>query len=130
MNLLRKLFRTPESVDFSEHLPSYNPEKSSTSTFKSKLSSTDIEPELLESFKSDFLASPQSELAQTAIPNATLVNLLTDRNAVIRNPHVFSDKLKLDPNVTNQNSSGICWIYAGTIKFNFSDQYSSITIHE
>ena len=113
MSWFTRLFKKQTKVDYSsEKPPSYSP-SSKASTFKSQLNG-DISPELLDSFKTDFLASPQSKLAQTVIANSTMVELLTNRDAIIRNPHVFSDKIELEGNITNQNKSGVCWIFAAT----------------
>lgn len=53
-------------------------------------------------------------LAQTAICNGALTDVLSSRAAKIKNTNVFSINLTQEGNVTNQRSSGRCWIFAAT----------------
>jgi aminopeptidase C len=57
---------------------------------------------------------PSDDLARTVLLNLSLKFALASRHALVADTHVFSNEIKIEGNVTNQKSSGRCWIFAAT----------------
>jgi bleomycin hydrolase len=51
-------------------------------------------------------------LARTVLVNSGLKRSLANRDVLVADSHVFSNVLSNEGNVTNQKSSGRCWIFA------------------
>lgn len=67
----------------------------------------------LADWQSAFESSPTNRLAQTVLVKADFAQALTARAAVV--PHVFNTRLSVEGSpVTNQKSSGRCWLFAAT----------------
>jgi len=79
----------------------------------------------LADWQSAFESSPKNRLAQTVLHKADFTQALTSRAAVI--PHTFNVKLSVEGNpVTNQKSSGRCWLFAttNTLRIPFAKKFS------
>jgi bleomycin hydrolase len=57
---------------------------------------------------------PSDALARTVLMNSSPKSVLASRHAFVADTHVFSNEIKIEGNVTNQKSSGRCWIFAAT----------------
>ncbi|KAJ1928793.1 bleomycin hydrolase [Tieghemiomyces parasiticus] len=67
----------------------------------------------VDDFQNLFESDPRNRLASNVLVEAALVPTLENRKAVLDLPHIFSEKLELEGKITNQKSSGRCWIFAG-----------------
>ncbi|CAG8551696.1 11992_t:CDS:2 [Ambispora leptoticha] len=63
-----------------------------------------VSPKLLEKFS----------LALNAVSAEDMTKILLSREVTISDIHVFSEKIELEAKVTNQKSSGRCWLFAAT----------------
>ncbi|KAI5791894.1 peptidase C1B, bleomycin hydrolase [Geopyxis carbonaria] len=64
------------------------------------------------------LGEPKNRLALGALTTAAATSVLVNPNAVLRDGHLFSHKIELEgAPVTNQRSSGRCWLFASTNVF-------------
>ncbi|KAI6250889.1 Bleomycin hydrolase [Erysiphe necator] len=64
------------------------------------------------------LQDPKNRLALSALSKADPKAVLTSRSAVIRDQHVFNTVIPLEgAPITNQKSSGRCWLFASTNVF-------------
>lgn len=60
-------------------------------------------------------ASPKTRLARAILAHTNLNSALVRRDAFVADVHVFNTELDFKTNpITNQNSSGRCWIFATT----------------
>ncbi|KAG0031775.1 hypothetical protein BGZ82_006833 [Podila clonocystis] len=59
-----------------------------------------------------FNADAKNRMAQNAAHNLDFSTLLTNRDAISDDQHVFSVNIAHEAKVTNQKSSGRCWIFA------------------
>ncbi|KAJ1823499.1 bleomycin hydrolase [Coemansia sp. RSA 2599] len=73
----------------------------------------DITLSQLDSYKDDFDADIKNKLATLTISRESYSNALENRYVFLQHPPVFSHKLAIDAPITNQKSSGRCWIFAG-----------------
>ncbi|KAJ2232799.1 bleomycin hydrolase [Coemansia sp. RSA 1722] len=73
----------------------------------------DITLSQLDSYKDDFDADIKNKLATLTISRESYSNALENRYVYLKHPPVFSNKLSIDAPITNQKSSGRCWIFAG-----------------
>ncbi|KDQ53510.1 hypothetical protein JAAARDRAFT_61224 [Jaapia argillacea MUCL 33604] len=75
----------------------------------------------LESWESYVAADPKLKLARTILCHSELRSTLISRPAGIADQHVFNTEVdfKTDP-ITNQKSSGRCWLFATTNVLRFS----------
>lgn len=77
--------------------------------------SATLSPDSIAKWDKSFEANPKHRLAQTVLCKADFTQALTSRKAVIDNPHMFNTKLSSEVGpVTNQKSSGRCWLFATT----------------
>lgn len=67
---------------------------------------------LLDAMREQFEAKPAYTVAQNAVAKVTVKNLVNRRTVVTGADHSFSVKLD-DWKVTDQKSSGRCWLFAG-----------------
>ncbi len=68
--------------------------------------------ELLTQFRNSFQMNPHTRAMYNAITNGDIKNLALNRDLLNRHNEVFSHKIKVRE-VTNQKSSGRCWLFAG-----------------
>ncbi|KAF9205049.1 hypothetical protein BGZ49_004525 [Haplosporangium sp. Z 27] len=59
-----------------------------------------------------FNADPKNLMVQNAAHSIDFSTLITNRNVLIEDNHVFNTKIATESPVTNQKSSGRCWIFA------------------
>lgn len=71
--------------------------------------------ENVASWEADVAASSKAQLARTILAHTNLQTALLSRPAVVADTHVFSHEIdfKTSP-ITNQKSSGRCWLFATT----------------
>lgn len=69
----------------------------------------------VSSWESESSADPKTQLARTILSHSDIRSALISRSALIADAHVFNNEVdfKTGP-VTNQKSSGRCWIFAAT----------------
>ena len=65
----------------------------------------------LKQLRSDFSNDPAAKVAQNAVTNGNLLDIALNRDLVQNIDSTFSIKLD-DWKVTNQKSSGRCWLFA------------------
>lgn len=67
-------------------------------------------------WQEDFLAEPLNKLAVSAVSNVGITSVIAQPTSLIQDKvNEFSDKIELEGSpVTNQNSSGRCWIFASS----------------
>ncbi|KFH72991.1 hypothetical protein MVEG_00216 [Podila verticillata NRRL 6337] len=63
-------------------------------------------------FSHKFNADPKNRMAQNAAHSLDFSTLLTNRDAISDDQHVFNVNIEHEAKVTNQKSSGRCWIFA------------------
>ncbi|KAJ3086765.1 hypothetical protein HK102_012529 [Quaeritorhiza haematococci] len=68
----------------------------------------------LKTFRDDFGKDPKNRLAQAAILRNDIREVLGNRNVLLSTQHTFNNALTLEGNITNQLSSGRCWLFAAT----------------
>ncbi|KAF9244911.1 peptidase C1B bleomycin hydrolase [Melanogaster broomeanus] len=69
----------------------------------------------LEAWEATAAADPKIQLSRTILAHHDIKTALTSREAVIAIPHVFNTEIDFKPGpVTNQKSSGRCWLFATT----------------
>ncbi|XP_026686444.1 bleomycin hydrolase [Diaphorina citri] len=69
--------------------------------------------DLLDKFRSDFYECPKNVVAQNACSRLDVLEVCTSRERLQNVSHNFTHKVELDAKpVTNQKSSGRCWIFA------------------
>ncbi|KAJ2008019.1 bleomycin hydrolase [Coemansia thaxteri] len=73
----------------------------------------DITPAQLSSYKDEFDSDIKNKLATLTISRESYTNALENRYVYLEHPPVFSHKLAIDAPITNQKSSGRCWLFAG-----------------
>ncbi|KAF9105360.1 hypothetical protein BGX29_000133 [Mortierella sp. GBA35] len=64
--------------------------------------------QLSESFNAD----PKNRMVQNAAHSLDFTTLITNRDVMVGDNHVFNTKIPIESMVTNQKSSGRCWIFA------------------
>ncbi|PIA15180.1 aminopeptidase C [Coemansia reversa NRRL 1564] len=67
----------------------------------------------LNSYKEAFDSDIKNKLATLTLSQQSYTAALENRYVYLKNPPVFSHKLAIDAPITNQKSSGRCWIFAG-----------------
>ncbi|KAJ1956838.1 hypothetical protein GGI12_005200, partial [Dipsacomyces acuminosporus] len=85
------------------------------------ISSTEYKPSVtqditlsqLQHYNHGFNADVKNKLATLTISREGYTNALENRYVYLKHPPVFSDKLAIDAPITDQKSSGRCWIFAG-----------------
>ncbi|KAI8379400.1 peptidase C1B, bleomycin hydrolase [Radiomyces spectabilis] len=96
-----------------------------------KVGSAALTADNLSEFSKDFHKDGKNHLALNAVRANDPTEVMVNRNATLRDEHVFNVKLDLEGSATNQKSSGRCWLFAGTNvlrlkviqKFNLSDDF-------
>ncbi|KAI4602155.1 hypothetical protein KJ359_009392 [Pestalotiopsis sp. 9143b] len=74
--------------------------------------------ELLGSWQSKVLRDPKNRLALSALSGANPMEVLASRSTKIADQHVFNIQIPLEGGpITNQRSSGRCWLFASTNVF-------------
>jgi bleomycin hydrolase len=69
----------------------------------------------LEHWESSVTSDPKNELARTILQHTNIRQALTTRSARIADQHVFNTEIPFSTGpVTNQKSSGRCWLFATT----------------
>ncbi|KAF5096441.1 hypothetical protein D0Z00_002773 [Geotrichum galactomycetum] len=78
----------------------------------------------IQSWEEKLLSDPKNRLAQSAITAGNLTDIVKVRNAIVEdNIHVFSDVVEFEgAPITNQRSSGRCWLFASTNIFRIAVQ--------
>lgn len=66
----------------------------------------------LQQYHDDFKAHPLNDILQNTISKNKLIDLAVNREQVSQNKHIFSHKTEPRVTVTNQKSSGRCWMFA------------------
>lgn len=88
-----------------------------------------IDTNLFSKWEDRLLSDPKNQLALNAFTQGDMLNIIRRRDAVINDGmHVFSHKIEAEGKpVTNQRSSGRCWLFASTnvIRVPFMKKYSS-----
>ncbi|KAJ2342930.1 bleomycin hydrolase, partial [Coemansia sp. RSA 2618] len=72
----------------------------------------ELTPTQLSSYNDEFDADVKNKLAALTLSREAYSTALGDRAAYLQQPAVFSHKVAIDPPITNQKSSGRCWIFA------------------
>lgn len=70
--------------------------------------------ESLKKFSHNFWKDSKNRLALNAVTDNDPTQVLVNRHVALRDQHVFNVKLDLEGAITNQKSSGRCWLFAGT----------------
>lgn len=69
----------------------------------------------IDAWESTAAADPKIQLARTILTHSNIKTTLTSREAQIAIPHVFNTQVEFKSGpVTNQKSSGRCWLFATT----------------
>lgn len=69
--------------------------------------------ETLEQFKEKFLSDPKNRLAQNVCSKQDLWDVCRNPSVIQQRPHVYNCKISAEGKpMTNQRSSGRCWIFA------------------
>jgi len=88
-----------------------------------------IDTNLFSKWEDRLLSDPKNQLALSAFTQGDMLNIIRRRDAVINDGmHLFSNKIEAEGKpVTNQRSSGRCWLFASTnvIRVPFMKKYSS-----
>lgn len=72
-----------------------------------------LTPEAIDKLKSSFENDPHTKALVNAITNNSVRDLSLNREFYVRHEDVFNFKIENKAGVTNQKSSGRCWIFAG-----------------
>lgn len=75
-----------------------------------------LDTSLFSKWEHRLMSDPKNQLALSAFTQGDMLNLIRRREAVINDGlHLFSDKIEVEGKpVTNQRSSGRCWLFAST----------------
>lgn len=73
----------------------------------------------VSSCSENFLGNPLNRIVQNAVNQVPIDDIALNRDCVIHTQHNFSHTLHV-PRVTNQKSSGRCWIFAALNSFRFN----------
>lgn len=86
-----------------------------------------VDTSLFSKWEDRLLSDPKNQLALCAFTEVDILSIIRRREAVINDGmHLFSHKIETEGNpVTNQRSSGRCWLFASTnvIRVNFMKKY-------
>ncbi|KAI6000615.1 peptidase C1B bleomycin hydrolase [Pisolithus albus] len=86
-----------------------------TNVFLPKSSNGSISLSNVEAWEATASADPKIQLARTVLAHSNIKTTLTSRETRIAVPHVFSHEVEFHTGpVTNQKSSGRCWLFATT----------------
>lgn len=71
--------------------------------------------DLLKAWEADFASSAKNRLASTVLSKTNFTEALVQNHRVTADQHVYNTKISLEGSpVTNQKSSGRCWLFAMT----------------
>ena len=74
---------------------------------------TEVSKEVIQHLQSAFVADEKSELAQNVATRQGVEQLLISRNRAVGRVHAYNCSVTKDSKpITNQKSSGRCWIFA------------------
>ncbi|KAH7358210.1 peptidase C1-like family protein [Plectosphaerella cucumerina] len=74
--------------------------------------------QVLQSWQSSFLKDPKNRLALTALSTADPRTVLNSTTTTLADPQIFNVQIPLEGGpITNQRSSGRCWLFASTNVF-------------
>jgi bleomycin hydrolase len=75
-----------------------------------------LDTSLFSKWEDRLLSDPKNQLALSAFTQSDMLNIIRRREAVINDGmHLFSDKIESEGKpITNQRSSGRCWLFAST----------------
>ena len=80
--------------------------------------STELHHRSFERWEEKLLSDPKNRLALSAISKGDMRQIVQQHEASIQAEQVFSDQVSFDgAPITNQRSSGRCWIFAATSVF-------------
>ncbi|KAF2403904.1 peptidase C1B, bleomycin hydrolase [Trichodelitschia bisporula] len=106
--------RRSPSLDEKDYV--YVGEQPALSTLRA--GSSDVSIDAAEDWQKELLADPKNRLALAALSSNSLTNILTSRAATIADTQTFNIKIPFEGTpVTNQRSSGRCWLFASTNVF-------------
>lgn len=71
-----------------------------------------LSPKLIERIQSDFVMAPHIRTMYNSITNNSIKKLVLNRDILRQHNEFFSNKVKVK-GITNQKSSGRCWLFAG-----------------
>ncbi|SPO06308.1 probable LAP3 - member of the GAL regulon [Cephalotrichum gorgonifer] len=98
-------------VDHDEDLPSYE----TVSVAKVQRQPEGLSTQQIVSWQGAFLEDPKNKLALSALSTANPRTVLTSPSALLSDPQVFNVKIPFEGGpITNQRSSGRCWLFAST----------------
>lgn len=69
--------------------------------------------ESLERYEEEFYADPKNQFALNAITRNEITSVLINHKAAVKDQHIFNVQTDVEGKVTNQKSSGRCWLFAG-----------------
>ncbi|KAF9985663.1 hypothetical protein BGZ65_010209 [Modicella reniformis] len=71
-----------------------------------------LRQEKVELLSQEFRANPKNLMVQNAAHSIDFTTLITNRDVLIEDTHMFNTKIPTESMVTNQKNSGRCWIFA------------------
>ncbi|KAI9592714.1 peptidase C1B, bleomycin hydrolase [Syncephalis fuscata] len=72
-----------------------------------------ISHESLSRYNKNFYAHPKNRLALNAVARGRIPDIILNHEISQRINHQYSDKIETEGKITNQKSSGRCWLFAG-----------------
>ncbi|TAQ83317.1 hypothetical protein B7494_g8358 [Chlorociboria aeruginascens] len=98
------------------HVNEKNPSRASQNHVKAPWASVSISD--VGQWEHELLQDPKNRLALSALSSADPKTVLTSRSAAIKDQQIFSVKIPFEgAPITNQRSSGRCWLFASTNVF-------------
>ncbi|KAJ3218763.1 hypothetical protein HK099_004946, partial [Clydaea vesicula] len=94
-------------VRANEKLPSYQ-----SSVFALSNSEESVTLSNIDEFISDYEKHQKNVLAQTVLTHASMTDVLLNNQVKMNNQEEFELKISTEGNITNQKSSGRCWIFS------------------
>ncbi|KAF8540137.1 peptidase C1B, bleomycin hydrolase [Trichophaea hybrida] len=95
--------------------------RSSDLTLTSTIDANDTTPTLnvatIAKWEEKLLSDPKNRLALSALTTHAATAILQNPTVLLQDTHLFSDKVEMGTPVTNQRSSGRCWLFAATNVF-------------
>ncbi|KAI9030085.1 peptidase C1B, bleomycin hydrolase [Phycomyces nitens] len=80
----------------------------------STLGSESLTSRSLEKYSNHFWSDRKNQFALNAVVNNDYRDVIYNHRAVLKDNHVFNVKVPSEAQITNQKSSGRCWLFAGT----------------
>ncbi|KAG0306874.1 hypothetical protein BGZ98_001527 [Dissophora globulifera] len=112
-------YRSSSSSSTVANLPAYTDMKLDIDTYASPILTEPqgvnhpkavLRQEKVHQLSNEFKADPKNLMVQNAAHSLDFTTLITNRDVLIEDNHVFNTKI--ESMVTNQKSSGRCWIFA------------------